>query len=204
MSGPTLNLPSDPAAIEQAAAVIAEYDGNERAHSLARRWAAQVAPDRADELAASVIAELRPSPGAEPVARIEVPDGPKGAAHPPLIELESRVRDAEASMAPPVQRWDPDRQAVVSGRVAVSETIAIHGRDGPQRCLTIVQANGEPVEVWCSWVQLRSAVRRAEVERGRALRTGDLLAIRFAGSERGRGHQQASRLFALAIAWGKD
>ncbi len=168
-------------------------------------------------------AALEPSAQRHANPRAEVegsgPRRPKGSENPrpkvegsavegtPLEELEAlaaRVVEAPAEQVPTLSRWDPEAQPVLAGQVRVVEALDLRGREGPTRVLTLATADGLR-EVWLTWAALRSQLRRQESEHGRALAPGDLLALRYAGTEAVSvgGSTRKARQFAVVLGWAR-
>lgn len=198
MSDRTLNLPGDPSAIAEAAAAIAEHADGEQARKLARRWAGTVAPDRAEQVAAAVIADLGP---AEP--ELAARPGTRGAEgrftpDPRLAELRQRNGEEEPFDATFVPRWEPNSGALI-GEVLTAAALDLRTSNGRDRLFLLRDEDGRQVELWATWKELRDALFNLEAEQGRAIGHGDLLAVRPCGKHQVGKHQQHT--FAVTVVW---
>lgn len=195
MSGPTLNLPSDPAAIEQAAAVIAEHaTDDEQARKLAAKWATKVAPNHAERVAAAVVAELGPN-GSGPQAR-----GDDDARARFRAEMRASIDQAPAADDKPglVAKWEPGKAALV-GEVFSVEALSLKNKNGTVRCFTVESDDDELTELWVLWAQLFKVLRRMERRHGQPIREGDWMAVRRVGSIKTGRYE--SHTFAVDIRW---
>lgn len=217
MTARTLDLPShtDPAAVKEVAALLREHIADDqRLATAAWEWSQQAAPDRAQ--AEEVYWRVLDAAGVEPEATTEQPaperdapasdsesdaaarNGTHGSGD-DLAALEERIKTAQAQTYEPMRKWRPEKEPILCGTVVLTEALDTRSRDGIVRIVILrrPEPDGSLVEVWCSLQQLAAGLRQIELHHARALRPGDLLALRHTGTARLGRSQHESKLFAI-------